>query len=213
MQSPKGLFISIEGTEGMGKSTVITSLAEFLTQQGRDFIVTREPGGTEIADKIRDLVLAHYQEVMQVETELLLYFAARIQHVRAVIMPAIAAGKVVISDRFTDASYAYQGGGRQIALAKIRLLEQSFIDDLQPDLTLLLDAPVELGLERIAVRGEKDRIEVEGLNFFSRVREVYLQRTQDYPQRFRVINAMASVSEVQQKVRDIVVEFFGRGAG
>lgn len=208
MKQKQGLFITIEGTEGMGKSTVMSSLAEFLTQQGLDFIITREPGGTEIAEKIRQVILSHYDETMQSETELLLYFAGRIQHVNSVVLPAKAEGKIVISDRFTDASFAYQGGGRQIPLEKIRLLEQHFINDLQPDLTLLLDAPIELGLERVAARGEKDRIEIETLAFFQRVRALYNQRARDYPDRFRLIDASGSVAEVQEAVQGIIERFF-----
>lgn len=209
MQQQQGLFITIEGTEGMGKSTVISSLAKFLRQQGRVVLVTREPGGTEIADKIRDIILAHYVESMQPETELLLYFAGRIQHVQTVVLPAINSGKVVISDRFTDASYAYQGGGREISLSKIRLLEEQFVNDLQPHLTLLLDAPIELGLQRIAARGEKDRIEQENLDFFQRVRVCYHQRARDYPERFHLIDATGSMAEVEQAALAIIECFVG----
>lgn len=207
MQSKQGLFITIEGTEGMGKSTVIKSLSEFLTEQGRDFIITREPGGTEIAEKIREVILSHYDETMIPETELLLYFAGRIQHIRSVVLPARTAGKIVISDRFTDSSYAYQGGGRQISLEKIRLLEKHFLDDLQPDLTLLLDASINIGLERLASRGEKDRIEKETGPFFERVQAAYHQRARDYPDRFRLIDASLSVQEVQASVQNIIRGF------
>lgn len=208
MQQKQGLFITIEGTEGMGKSTVMKSLADFLSEKGLDFIITREPGGTEIAEKIRQVILSHYDEIMNPETELLLYFAGRIQHVQSVVLPAKAEGKIVISDRFTDASYAYQGGGREIALEKIRLLEQHFINDLQPDLTLLLDAPINIGLERIAARGVKDRIENEELSFFERVRAIYHQRAHDYPNRFRLIDASQSVAEVETAVRRIIESVF-----
>lgn len=210
MTLTQGLFITIEGTEGMGKSTVIASLSEFLKEKGFDYLLTREPGGTEIAEKIRQVILAHYDETMQAETELLLYFAGRLQHVQTVVLPAKSAGKIVISDRFTDASFAYQGGGRQIPVEKIRLLEQHFINDLQPDLTLLLDAPIEVGLNRIASRGEKDRIEIENIAFFERVRESYHQRAREYPNRFRLIDAGGSVEEVQQKVHHIFNEFFSK---
>lgn len=211
MKLTQGLFITIEGTEGMGKSTVIASLAEFLKEKNFDYLLTREPGGTEIAEKIRQVILSHYDEIMHAETELLLYFAGRIQHVQTVVLPAKNAGKIVISDRFTDASFAYQGGGRQIPVEKIRLLEQHFINDLQPDLTLLLDAPIEVGLDRIAARGEKDRIENETITFFERVRESYHQRARDYPERFRLIDARGSVSEVQERVHRIFDDFFKRG--
>jgi len=207
MQPLQGLFITIEGTEGMGKSTVIKSLSEFLTVQGRDFIITREPGGTEIAEKIREVILSHYDETMISETELLLYFAGRIQHIRSVVLPAKAAGKIVISDRFTDSSYAYQGGGRQIPMEKIRLLEKYFLDDLQPDLTLLLDASVNIGLDRLALRGEKDRIEIEKGPFFERVQAAYHQRAADYPERFRLIDASLSREEVQTSVQNIIRGF------
>lgn len=204
MQSKQGLFITIEGTEGMGKSTVMKSLADFLSEKKLDFIITREPGGTEIAEKIRQVILSHYDEIMNPETELLLYFAGRIQHVQSVVLPAKNAGKIVISDRFTDASYAYQGGGRSIPLEKIRMLEEQFINDLQPDLTLLLDAPINVGLERIAARGDKDRIETETLSFFERVRAIYHQRVQDYPDRFRMIDATQTVEKVNLAVRDCI---------
>ncbi len=204
MQSKQGLFITIEGTEGMGKSTVMKSLADFLSEKKLDFIITREPGGTEIAEKIRQVILSHYDEIMNPETELLLYFAGRIQHVQSVVLPAKNAGKIVISDRFTDASYAYQGGGRSIPLEKIRMLEEQFINDLQPDLTLLLDAPINVGLERIAARGDKDRIETETLSFFESVRAIYHQRAQDYPDRFRMIDATQTVEKVNLAVRDCI---------
>ncbi len=207
MSTKPGLLITIEGSEGMGKSTVIKSLSEFLAQKERDFILTREPGGTEIAEKIRQVILSHYDETMIPETELLLYFAGRIQHIQSVVLPAIAAGNIVISDRFTDSSYAYQGGGREIPMEKIRLLEQHFVDDLQPDLTFLLDASINIGLERIAARGEKDRIEKEKGPFFERVQAAYHQRAHDYPNRFRLIDASLSIAEVQQKVQEVIAAF------
>lgn len=201
----KGQFITIEGTEGMGKSTVMHCIAQFLAAHNLNYLMTREPGGTEIAEAIRNLILQHYAETMNPETELLLYFAARLQHVTTLIKPALAEGKMVVSDRFTDASYAYQGGGRQLSVKHIELLESHFVG-LQPDLTLLLDAPVEIGLTRIQSRGEPDRMESERLDFYERVRAAYHQRAQAHPERFVIIDATASVAEVETLVETALAQ-------
>ncbi len=201
MMKSTGHFITIEGTEGMGKSTVMHCIERFLANSQFDYLMTREPGGTEIAEEIRKIILQHYTETMNSETELLLYFAARLQHVSALIKPALAQGKVVVSDRFTDASYAYQGGGRQLSLKHIELLEEHFVGGLQPDMTILLDAPVEIGLTRIQARGEPDRMESERQDFYERVRSAYHQRAQAHPERFVIIDATAAVSEVETKVQ------------
>ena len=201
MMKNTGHFITIEGTEGMGKSTAMHCIEQFLVNNQFDYLMTREPGGTEIAEEIRKIILQHYNETMNSETELLLYFAARLQHVSALIKPALAQGKIVVSDRFTDASYAYQGGGRQLSIKHIELLEEHFVGGLQPDMTILLDAPVEIGLTRIQARGEPDRMESERQDFYERVRSAYHQRAQAHPERFVIIDATAMVSEVEAKVQ------------
>lgn len=185
----KGLFITFEGGEGAGKSTMIEKAREFFGAQGREVLLTREPGGTRLAERIRELVLGQEFPELCAETELLLVFAARAQHLAEVIRPALKLGKVVLCDRFTDASWAYQGGGRGQPAEFIAMLEQAVQRELQPDLTLLLDLPVTTGLARMATRGEADRIEQESCVFFERVRASYLQRAQQFPQRFRIIDA------------------------
>lgn len=193
----RGTFITVEGVEGMGKSTVIACVADHYRSHGHEVVLTREPGGTEIAEVIREVILEHYDESMHPDTELLLYFASRAQHIHAVIIPALAAGKMVISDRFTDASYAYQAGGRGLDKDKIRLLEEKFASDIQPDVTLLLDAPVEVGLDRIRQRGEQDRMEKEQVEFFLRVQAAYHERAEQFPERFRIIDASQSIEAVK----------------
>jgi dTMP kinase len=185
----KGLFITIEGGEGAGKSTMIEKAREYFQAQGREVLLTREPGGTPLAESIRELVLGKNFPELCAATELLLVFAARAQHIAELIRPALQHGKVVLCDRFTDASWAYQGGGRGQPAEFIAMLEHAVQGELQPDLTLLLDLPANAGLARMARRGEADRIEQESLDFFERVRAMYLQRAQLFPQRFRVINA------------------------
>lgn len=196
----KNYFISIEGIEGTGKSTAITFIRRQLEIAHIPHIVTREPGGTEIADAIRQLLLAHYHETMSMDTELLLMFASRAQNIASIIKPALANGKWVVCDRFTDASYAYQGGGRGIPEQRIAILESWVHADLQPDLVLLLDAPVSIGLSRIQKRKTKDRIEREKEQFFERVRAVYLKRAMQNPKRYKIINASGSVAEVEKQL-------------
>ncbi len=207
MKTHKGFFLTIEGTEGVGKSTALKYIQDYLTQAGKKFIVTREPGGTGIAEQIRQVLLTpNSVETMVPETELLLMFACRVQHVQQVILPALAAGKWVVSDRFIDASFAYQGGGRGIDVSRIELLEKWLLPDLKPDLTLLFDAPAQIGLERAKHRGAQDRIEQEKIDFFERVRAGYLERMQRDKNRFRVIDATRSLEKVQVELKKILDE-------
>lgn len=192
----KGWFITFEGGEGAGKSTMIQRAGEYFEAQGREVILTREPGGTRLSETIRQLVLSKDYPELCAEAELLLVFAARAQHLGELIRPALAKGCVVLCDRFTDASWAYQGGGRGQSAPFIAALEQAVHGDLQPDLTLLLDLPVESGLQRMSSRGEIDRIEQESLAFFERVRAVYLDRARQFPERFRLINAARDIDSV-----------------
>ena len=185
----KGYFISLEGGEGAGKSTQHKRIVEWLGRQGRSVIEAREPGGTVVSEQIRQVLLDTRNAGLNATAELLLMFAARSQLVQEVIEPALAEGKVVVCDRFADASYAYQGGGRQLGAGTVAVVEQLVLGDLQPDLTLLFDLPVKLGMTRVAGRGEADRFEVESIRFFERVRQVYLQRAAANPQRFKVIDA------------------------
>lgn len=192
-----GLFITLEGPEGAGKSTNRDYLAERLREQGVEVLLSREPGGTPLAERIRELLLAPSDEPMAVDTELLLVFAARAQHLQQVIRPALARGCVVLCDRFTDATYAYQGGGRGLPIERIAQLEQFVQDDLRPDLTLIFDLPIEVGLARAAARGRLDRFEQEGRGFFDAVRHAYLQRAAQAPQRYHVLNAAQTLEQVQ----------------
>jgi dTMP kinase len=196
----KGSFITFEGGEGAGKSTMIEKARAWFEQRGRQVVLTREPGGTPLAERIRELVLGKEFPELCAEAELLLVFAARAQHLRERVRPALAEGKVVLCDRFTDASWAYQGGGRGQPAEFIAALEQGVHGDLQPDLTLLLDVPVAVGLQRMLARGEIDRIEQESRDFFERVRSMYLQRARQFPGRFRVIDAQQEVAEVWAEV-------------
>jgi len=195
-----GLFITLEGPEGAGKSTNREYLAERLREQGIDVLLTREPGGTPLAERIRALLLDPSDEPMAADTELLLVFAARAQHLQQVIRPALARGCVVLCDRFTDATYAYQGGGRGLSVERIAQLELFVQGELRPDLTLIFDLPVEIGLARAAARGRLDRFEQEGRGFFEAVREAYLQRAAQAPQRYRVLDAGQSLAQVQADI-------------
>ncbi|MDH1659339.1 dTMP kinase [Pseudomonas mosselii] len=199
-----GLFITLEGPEGAGKSTNRDYLAARLREQGVDVVMTREPGGTPLAERIRELLLAPSEERMAVDTELLLMFAARAQHLAEVIRPALARGAVVLCDRFTDATYAYQGGGRGLPVERIAILEAFVQGELRPDLTLVFDLPVEVGLARAAARGRLDRFEQEGQAFFEAVRQAYLQRAGQQPQRYRLLDAAQPLSAVQQAIDALV---------
>ena len=204
----RGRFITLEGGEGAGKSTVMAVIAAVLAERGIACEMTREPGGTPLAEAIRNLALdAHWTGTMRPETELLLVFAARAQHLRERIEPALAAGRWVVSDRYTDASYAYQGGGRGIAVEHIRELERRFVG-VQPDLTLLLDVGVEQGMARAHGRGQAlDRIERERGEFFHRVRDAYLARARAEPERIALIDASQSADDV---VRQVLAVLAGR---
>jgi len=194
----KGRLISLEGGEGAGKSTLLAGLRAHFERSGMDVLHTREPGGTPVGEAIRALVLDPAHRGMAVETELLLMFAARAQLVRETLQPALASGRWVLCDRFTDASYAYQGGGRGIDAARIGELERIATGGLKPDLTLLLDLPVAHGRARASQRGDADRIEAERDDFFERVRATYLARAQAEPARFRVIDALQPADAVLQ---------------
>jgi len=208
MSAMRGKFITLEGGEGAGKSTVLSAVREQLVADGAEVIITREPGGTPAGEAIRGVLLdPALHGAIAPETELLLMFAARAQHVRETIKPALAAGRWVLSDRFTDASYAYQGGGRAQPLERIAELERWAADDLQPDLTLLLDLPVGIGLARARGRGPADRIELEAQDFFERVRAAYRARAAAQPARFRIIDASQPLDAVLDQVRNAIGEF------
>lgn len=208
-----GLFITLEGPEGAGKTTNRQFLAEQLQQAGYEVVLTREPGGTGLAEKIRELLLAQHDEPVAVDTELLLMFAARAQHLQQLILPALQQGSIVLCDRFTDATYAYQGGGRGIDPQRIAILEDFVQGGLRPDLTLLFDLPVAEGMARARQRGRLDRFECEHEAFFEAVRTTYLQRAQASPERFRVINAGLPLSGVQQQLLPVLQEIGARCAG
>lgn len=208
-----GLFITLEGPEGAGKSTNREYLAEHLRSQGVDVLLTREPGGTPLAERIRELLLAPSDELMHPDTELLLVFAARAQHLAEVIRPALARGTVVLCDRFTDATYAYQGGGRGLSVARIATLEQFVQGELRPDLTLVFDLPVEVGLARAAARGRLDRFEQEGQAFFEAVRQAYLARAEATPERYRLIDAALPLEQVQRAIDTLLPEILERCRG
>jgi dTMP kinase len=192
----RGRFITLEGGEGVGKSTNMAFIEEWLKQRGVEYLKTREPGGTVLGEALRDLLL--HQEQVEAKAELLMVFAARAQHIETLIRPALEAGRWVVSDRFTDASYAYQGGGRLIEQETIEFLEAFVQGTLRPDLTLLLDVPVEIGMHRVEVRGAMDRFELEQVSFFERVRSAYLQRALKEPERIRIVSADRPLSEVQR---------------
>ncbi len=208
-----GLFITLEGPEGAGKSTNREYLAERLRSEGLPVLLSREPGGTPLAERIRELLLAPSDEPMASDTELLLMFAARAQHLQQVIRPALAQGQIVICDRFTDATYAYQGGGRGLSEARIATLETFVQGDLRPDLTLVFDLPVEVGLARAAARGRLDRFEQEGRGFFEAVRQAYLQRAERHPERYRIIDAAQPLAKVQQALDELVPQLLERARG
>jgi dTMP kinase len=207
-----GKFITLEGGEGAGKSTVLQAVRDLLAQRNVDVVVTREPGGTPAGEAIRAVLLDAQLRGMSAECELLLMFASRAQLVRETVQPALAAGRWVLADRFTDASFAYQGGGRGQPLARIVDLENWAAAGLKPDLTLLLDVPVAEGLKRANGRGAADRIEMENAEFFERVRATYRERAADQPQRFRTIDASRPLAEVLTQVRAAVTAFLDQVA-
>ncbi len=204
----QGFFITLEGTEGVGKTTQLNFVKDYLLDAGHELVVTREPGGTTLGENIRHLLLDKSHMGMASDAELLLMFAARAEHLDKVIMPALDQGKVVLSDRFTDASYAYQGYGRKIPIDRIAQLEDFVQSDLRPHLTLLLDAPVELGLQRAGKRGSADRFELEKAEFFNAVRNGYLTMAKQHPQRYRVIDASGSIEAVQASILGILDSAF-----
>ena len=197
----RGKFISFEGIDGAGKSTHVNSVAEQLRAAGNAVVSTREPGGTSLGEKLRALLLA---EPMHLETEALLMFAARREHIAQVIEPALARGEWVISDRFTDASFAYQGGGRRLSLDKLAVLEHWVHPDLQPDLTLLFDVPIDVARQRLDAERVLDKFEQEQSDFFAATRDVYLQRAAQFPNRIRVIDSTQPLETVRNEVEKII---------
>jgi len=200
----RGRFVTMEGGEGAGKSTMMDRVAGWLESGGRRVVRTREPGGTELAEKVREILLDKNHTELSSQAELLLVFAARAQHLAELIRPALQRGDTVLCDRFTDATWAYQGGGRGVPDENIAALEQLVHGDLQPDLTLLLDVPVEQGLQRALLRSESDRFEEESVSFFERVRQAYLRRAAAAPERFAIIDASGSVEAVWARVESVL---------
>ena len=196
-----GKFITLEGIDGAGKSTHLTFIAERLRARGQQVVVTREPGGTPLGEMLRDLVLS---QKMNVETETLIMFASRREHIDKVIVPALEKGIWVLSDRFTDATFAYQGGGRGIAPERLQALENWVQSGLQPDLTLLFDVPLEISRERLSHNMSLDRFEQEKQDFFARVRQAYLDRAAQYRQRIHVINSSRSIAEIQTELAPLL---------
>lgn len=194
-------FITLEGIDGAGKSTHLNWLAERLRSQGKNVLVTREPGGTPLGEALRELLL---HQAMHLETEALLMFAARREHLDKVIIPALRAGTWVISDRFTDASFAYQGGGRGLDESKLKILEQWVQQDLQPDLTLLFDVTLEVSRQRLSANASLDRFEQEKQDFFQRVRDAYLKRAAQFPERIRVIDSGRTLNDIKVDLEDVV---------
>ncbi|WP_323752924.1 dTMP kinase [Marinobacter sp.] len=196
----RGRFITFEGTEGVGKSTQMKNAAATLESMGIDCVVTREPGGTPVAENIRELLLAPRDESVHEMTELLLMFAARAQHLHTHILPALDSGKWVLCDRFTDATFAYQGGGRGVSKERIAVLEALVQGDVRPDHVILLDAPVETGMARAKNRGELDRFEQEDVEFFQRIRNSYLERATATPGQYHIVNAALPLEQVSESV-------------
>jgi dTMP kinase len=201
----RGVFLTLEGGEGVGKTTAVKFIQNYLQKAEQEFVITREPGGTPCAEQMRQLLLApNLTEVITPTTELLLMFASRSQHIENLIKPALATDKFVVSDRFVDASYAYQGGGRGFDTDQITTLDKWIVGDLRPDVTILLDAPPSLGMARAKKRGTHDRIEQEKLAFFERVRAVYLARAAADKKRFQIIDATKPLAAVQAEIQTIL---------
>ena len=196
-----GKFITFEGTEGVGKTTQIQLLEKYLKNKNISCTVTREPGGTALGEKIRELLLSKASVSMDIMAELLLMFSARAQNLQEVIFPALKENKWVICDRFTDASYAYQGGGRGVPFASIKMVENAVLDDFKPDLTILLSGKIENGMRRVGKRGEKDRFEAENIEFFERVHHYYLKLAKNNPERFAVVDADQKIDEVAHAIQ------------
>ncbi len=202
-------FITIEGSEGAGKSTAIECMRSWFESKGIIPILTREPGGTPLAEEIRDLLLAHRDETVDPHTELLLMYASRVQHTEIKIKPALEEGRWVISDRFNDASFAYQGTGRDIGFSQLQKLDEWALGGFKPGLTLFLDLPVATGMQRAGMRGDLDRFENENLSFFERVRDGYLQRANTDPERFVIIDAAQSIDDVERQIITVLEERCG----
>ena len=196
-----GKFITLEGMDGAGKSTHIPTIIQALEKRGVEVVSTREPGGTSLGERLREIVL---HEAMTPETETLLMFAARNEHLAQVIRPALARGAYVLSDRFTDATFAYQCGGRGVSSEKIITLEHWVQGELQPDVTLLFDVPVEVSVQRLANAREPDKFEAESVEFFTRIRNAYLERARQFPQRFRIIDANRPLDAVKQTIEELL---------
>ena len=202
-----GKFITVEGIEGAGKTTCMQVITEVIERQGINAIHTREPGGTDLGEDLRNLLLGHKHTGMSDDAELLMMFAARAEHIAQKIQPALDDGKWVLCDRFTDATYAYQGYGRGIPLEKISGLENWVQGTLRPDLTLLMDLPVEVGMERAGKRSAPDRFESEAWDFFERIRQGYLSIAAEQPSRVKVIDASQDLPDVQAQVRVAIEDF------
>jgi len=202
-----GRFITVEGIEGVGKTTNIEFIERLLRDAGKDVVMTREPGGTSLGEDIRELLLGHKHDGMSRDAELLLMFAARAEHLDKIIQPALDSDKWVLCDRFTDATYAYQGGGRGFDTAPIAALETLVQDSLRPELTLLLDVSVDIGLDRAGKRSEPDRFEKEKHDFFERVRQTYLKRAHDDPARMKIIDASQHLDAVQVQIKETLMGF------
>ncbi|MEJ2393502.1 MAG: dTMP kinase [Candidatus Thiodiazotropha sp.] len=213
MNRHRGRFITVEGGEGAGKSSNLAFVQSLLEEAGKAVLFTREPGGTPLGESIRELLLGHKHTGMADESELLLMFAARAEHLQRKILPALEAGTWVLCDRFTDASYAYQGAGRGIARERIEVLENYVQGDLRPDLTLLLDLPVETGLARAGSRSEPDRFEKEATSFFDKVRQGYLAIAAAEPDRVKIIDASPALEQVQQQIGQVIQTFLESSRG
>jgi len=200
------MFITVEGSEGAGKSTNLEFIQEQLQSAGKELVMTREPGGTDLGEAIRELLLGHRHDGMSDDCELLLMFAARAEHLNRVIKPALEKGNWVVCDRFTDATYAYQGGGRGISMQRIEALEKGVQGDLRPDLTLFLDIPVDVGLKRAGNRSTPDRFERQQIDFFERVRACYLERARSDVARYRIIDAGQSLEDVQRDIARVLAK-------
>ncbi len=200
----KGFFISLEGGEGAGKSTQHRRIVDWLAARGKSVIEAREPGGTPVSEQIRQVLLDSRNAGLNPTAELLLMFASRSQLVEDVIRPALAEGKVIVCDRFADASYAYQGGGRQLGAEMVAMVDKLVLKGLQPDMTLLFDVPVNVGMQRVKGRGAADRFEAESVLFFERVRNAYLERAAAKPDRFRVIDASLNQQQVWRQVQAVL---------
>lgn len=208
----RGTFITLEGGEGAGKSTNASWLADYLREQGKEVLVTREPGGTEVSEAIRAVLLSPELPAMHADTELLLMFAARNEHLRKKILPALEQGRWVICDRFTDATYAYQGYGRNISLQRIAELEQWVQGDLRPDYVILFDLDVATGMARAQARGRADRFEQEQVDFFERIRAGYQQRAMQAPERYPIVDAGRELEQVQAQLKQVIDRILAEAA-